>query len=978
MTAATDRPWRILLVDDNAQDRADAKAALLGGSQRRYRFSEAALADEAVLLCAQAPLFDCMLLDFELPDGNALDVLARLARDADDLPRLPVVILTGTALGDANRAVLRAGAQDYVGKAWLGAESLTRAVENAVERHAMTRELHRQHARQQLVAEVAHAASGGSDNKLSLFERIGALVDADIQLHHLIEAGADGPVLRLQASVGLDGGAQARLDSLCIGEALCGQVAQVGRPIYRDDLQQSTDTAADGLRALGARACMCYPLLGGAQVVGTMSFASRLRDGFSRDDLDFMAGMAKQVALANERLRVDAELRDSEAFNASLLDSSIDCVKVLDLDGRIQHVNGNGQTLLELDQPDRVTGQAWAGLWPPAARAEVEAAVRSAALGQATAFEGACPTFKGLMKWWEVSVSPIREPLTEKVLRLLVISRDATARRADAQALLDSRERLRASEQELRTLTDNAPDVMTRFDRDLRHVFVNVAVTQAMGWRPDQVVGKTHRELGMTGELCELWERALQQVLATGEAQDIEFAFDGPTGLRDWAGRLVAEPHHNGRVEHVLGVMHDITERRQIEARREDLLEAERAARSESERVAIIKDEFLATLSHELRTPLAAIVGWANVLTRSSANADVVRRGVDAIARNGAVQARLIEDLLDMNRIVSGKLKMDIGPVDVDLVAVAAVDTLRPAAQAKGVTLDLAIAHDRAALVSGDATRLHQVLANLLGNALKFTPAGGVVTVATGVLRTGAVTLTVSDTGRGIEPKFVPFLFDRFSQADGSTARVHGGLGLGLSIVKQLVELHGGSVSGRSPGLGLGATFELVLPGIARRESAPPALPAPWAPPSAYAPLEEHHAGDLRGISVLLVDDQDDVLELARRLLCEAGARVVTAASASAALARLREELPDLLSSDIGMPGMDGYELIATVRNDLGLACAQLPAAAMSAFTRPKDHARVLQAGYQAYIEKPIRPGLLIGTVIDLAGARRPGAGAAD
>lgn len=959
MNAENEAPWRILLVDDNPIDRADAKAALLNGSDRRYAFSEAASADEAVAMAASAGAFDCIVLDFELPDGDALEVLARWPRDADALLHTPVVILTGGAPRAKTRALLRAGAQDYVGKAWLGPESLTRAVENAIQRHTMMRDLNRHHGRQQLSAQgVPVESSGRADALLAFFERLGALVDADLQCHCLHELRLAGAGVRTHTSVGLDRAAEAAL------VAVCGDAAA------------PPGAAFDLLRSQGARAVLHQPIRLADRLIGSLSFGSRTRETFNVDDADFVAAISRQIAASHDRAQVEAQLRDTEAFNSGLLDSSVDCVKLLGVDGRLQHLNDNGRRLLEIDDLGQALERRWPDFWPDGDRAEVEAAVVSAAGGRPAAFEGWCPTFGGSMKWWEVSVSPIRDAATDQVTRILVISRDATARRADAQALRESRVQLLARETELRTLTDNAPDVMTRFDRDLRHLFVNAAVTRATGKLPAEIIGKTNRELGMPPENCDVWDSALHRVFETGQPQELEFAFSGPSGMRHYAARFVPEPSDDGSVKHVLGVTHDITERKHNEARREELLQAERAARLESERVAIIKDEFLGTLSHELRTPMAAIVGWANIMKRSPDNPETMQRGIDAIVRNGKVQVRLIDDLLDMNRIVSGKLKMEIDFIDIDTVVTAVVDTLRPSAEAKGIRLEHAMKQTAPAQVRGDATRLQQVLSNLMGNAIKFTPAGGVVTVTTDIAPGDRVELTISDTGTGIDPKFLPFLFDRFSQADGSAARKHGGLGLGLSIVHRLVELHGGTVAGRSDGVGRGATFVVALPRAdstepleSRPTGAGPDDAAPASRPSDFVGLGGPGETDLRNISVLLVDDQADVLELARRLLVECGARVVVADSGAAAMALLETERPDILLSDVGMPGMDGYELIALVRERLGLTPALLPAVAVTAFTRQQDRARALHAGYQAHLAKPIQPQLLIQTVFDLTAA---------
>ncbi len=995
MSTDTFAPWRVLLVEDNALDRAESKAALITGSSRRYIFSEAASADETVALCIATPPFDCILLDFGLPDGDGLDVLARLPRDGDGLLLVPVLILTIGVAPDKHRALLRAGAQDYVGKAWLGPESLTRAVENTVERHAMQRELNLHCSRQRLMAEGANMQSEGRRESFTAhFERVGALIDADLQCHCFHDRRAGAGDLPGQMVKGMAAGAAADFSQAYRDEA--AGLARDGSAVAGSagSAESAKASAAPPaviaalMKSLGAGAVIQHRVVAGGKLIATMSFGSRSRSEFSRADIDFIQAVGRQLSESSERSVLYAQFRESEAFNSGLLDSSIDCVFVLSADGRIQHLNEGGMRLLEVDDLDRVLQRKLSYLWPEAVGPVIDAAIAAAANGQPGTFEAACPTFAGTMKWWEVSVSPIRDTASDNVRRVLVVSRDATARRDVARALQESRAELLARETELRTLTDNAPDVWTRFDRDLRHVFVNAAVTRTTGKLPSEIIGKTNRDLGMAPDHCALWDTALRSVFESGKPTEIEFKFDSPGGTRHYLARLVAEPSHDNTVRNVLSVAHDVTDRKHVEIQREELLKAERAARLESDRLALIKDEFLGTLSHELRTPLAAIVGWANILKRPAVDVDTVRKGVEVIARNGKLQARLIDDLLDMNRIVSGKLKMELALLDIAVVALAVVDTLRPSAEAKGLNLQMNLSKSTAARVRGDATRLQQVLSNLIGNAIKFTPAAGVITVRTDVLPGGAVTLSVEDTGKGIDARFLPFLFDRFSQADGSAAREHGGLGLGLSIVRQLTELHGGTVSGHSEGTGRGALFVVTLPGVATEATDPDtsmvsALPAVGAASAAgpvRAPELEAKASEfsmlasqseraLEGITVVLVDDQPDVLELVCRLMVDCGAQVRMASSGADALEMLRDAPPDILISDIGMPGMDGYELLAQVRGVLGLSAAVLPALALTAFTRPHDRSKSIEAGYQVHLEKPIRLSLLIQAVLELTAA---------
>jgi len=399
---------------------------------------------------------------------------------------------------------------------------------------------------------------------------------------------------------------------------------------------------------------------------------------------------------------------------------------------------------------------------------------------------------------------------------------------------------------------------------------------------------------------------------------------------------------------------------------RKILLENEREARAEAERTSQMKDEFLATLSHELRTPLSAILGWAQVLRRGSRDGADLQRGLQTIERNARAQAQLIEDLLDMSRIASGKVLLDIQTVAPASFIDAAIETVRSTAAAKNIRLEKR--YDPApCAVTGDPARLQQVIWNLLSNAIKFTPRDGEVTVEL-AQHDDQVIIAVRDTGVGIRPEFITHVFERFRQADASTTRRHGGLGLGLSIVKHLIEQHGGTVRAESPGEGRGATFTIELPvaktSARRSDRAPAAVPAPATP--------EMTVRDLSGVSVLVVDDDCDAREVIARILGDCHARVRIAASARDAFTALRADPPDILISDLGMPEVDGFELLAWVRALQRESGGQLPAVALTAFARSEDRLRALEAGFSAHIPKPVEPSELIATLASLVGPAAP------
>jgi signal transduction histidine kinase len=367
------------------------------------------------------------------------------------------------------------------------------------------------------------------------------------------------------------------------------------------------------------------------------------------------------------------------------------------------------------------------------------------------------------------------------------------------------------------------------------------------------------------------------------------------------------------------------------------------------------KDEFLGTVSHELRTPLTAILGWAHILEKKR-DPDSIERGLAIIERNAKSQAQIIEDILDVSRIISGKLRLDLRAVDLGASVQAAIDVVRPAAEARGIELEVHLDPQTGAVL-GDADRLQQVAWNLLSNAVKFTPKGGRVSLH--MARVGSVArIVVRDTGKGIDPEFLPFVFERFRQADSSTSRAHAGLGLGLSIVRHIIELHGGYVRAESDGKGKGATFVVDVPLHAPTRVAESRVSSP-------APSADGHRLD--GLKVLVVDDEPDARELIAVILGDQGAEVTTAASATEAMRQIVAVRPDVLVSDIGMPGEDGYWLIRKVRalkDDL----SRVPAIALTAYARADDARKAFLAGYQMHVAKPVEPATLTAVVFDVGG----------
>jgi signal transduction histidine kinase len=470
---------------------------------------------------------------------------------------------------------------------------------------------------------------------------------------------------------------------------------------------------------------------------------------------------------------------------------------------------------------------------------------------------------------------------------------------------------------------------------------------------------------------------ALPAILCTGfadEARVVEAMRSGVAdvvpkseGYLDYLPEAIERVLRERRVERELAEAMRAREReahfRALAEEREGLLTAERAARAEAERASKMKDEFVAMLSHELRTPLNAIVGWTQFLLRDPSASESIRKGLDVIDRNARAQARMVDELLDFSRILAGKLRLEAERVDLVDIVEYVIRSVGPAAEAKDIGIVSAL--EPGGVVFADPTRLQQIVWNLMSNAVKFTGKGGTVEVTVRRVA-GEVELIVADNGQGITPEFLPHVFERFRQEDGSIARQHGGLGLGLAIARQLVDLHGGCIEARSAGAGLGATFIVKLP----------ATDAAALVRSPDEPLANVTPPELAGLHIAIVEDEPDARELVRSVLEERGAKTAVFGAALEALEACTVAPPDVIVSDIGLPGVDGYEFIRRLRTFEAPRGRKTPAAALTAFARAEDRRRALLAGFQAHVSKPIDPLELVVVIAALAGRTMTDAGA--
>lgn len=519
---------------------------------------------------------------------------------------------------------------------------------------------------------------------------------------------------------------------------------------------------------------------------------------------------------------------------------------------------------------------------------------------------------------------------------------------------------LQQSDLRFRQLADTIPQLAWMARADGWIYWYNRRWYEYTGTTPEQMEGWGWERVHDPEQLPVVLER-WQASIASGTPFDMEFPLRGADGVfRPFYTLVRPFRDESGAVVQWFGTNTDVSAQHRLVQDRNDLLEAERAARSEAERISRMKDEFVATLSHELRTPLNAILGWSYMIARGDVQGADLKRGLETIERNARAQVQMIEDLLDMSRIISGKLRLEIQEVDTSSISEAAIASIGPAAQAKGITLHRV---DKGAqpVIRGDPHRLQQILWNLLSNAVKFTGNGGNVTIAVGC-DDSSCEIRVSDDGIGIAPEFLPQVFERFRQADGSTTRSYSGLGLGLSIVKQLVELHGGTIEAASAGTGRGSTFTVRLPRI-------PADSRSTAPSARAAPPEKRAPSNiLAGVKLLCVDDEPDARDVVARILTDHGATVMTAGSADEGRKRAIDFRPDLLISDLGMPLEDGFALIRSIRSSANEAARSLPAIALTALARAEDRDRAISAGFQAHISKPVQIPELISTVAKLVG----------
>ncbi|MET0790224.1 MAG: PAS domain S-box protein [Polyangiaceae bacterium] len=689
-----------------------------------------------------------------------------------------------------------------------------------------------------------------------------------------------------------------------------------------------------------------------------------------KDDAD--GGSGPNASKEGARVSQPVSEERFELLIQSVLDYGI---FMLDITGVVASWNVGAERINGY-RADEIIGQHFSVFYPQAdiASGKCEAELATAEREGRFEEEGWRIRKGGELFWANVVISAVRTR-TGELVGFGKVTRDLSERRR-------AEEELRSSEERLRLLIDSVQDYAIFILDPTGHVATwNPGATRLKGYEAAEIVGshfsRFYPEEDILAGKCEM---ELEGATRLGRFEDEGWRIR-KDGSRFWANVVITAIRN--RDDALVGfakVTRDLTERKQREeerltlarteeARRLAELNEERArsmaevlreARDRAEEATRIKDEFLATVSHELRTPLNAILGWSRMLSGGTLEPDKATHAVEIIIRNALAQNHIIDDLLDVSRIIAGQLRLDVELVDVHSVINAAIDVVRPAADAKGIVLE-AIPSSAVGAIRGDAGRLQQVLWNLLSNAVKFTPRGGRVSVSL-ERKDSAVEVAVSDTGNGIAPEFLRYVFDRFAQQEGSSSRKTGGLGLGLAIVKHLVELHGGTVEAHSKGIGAGSTFVLRLPVIAVR----PSVSDPSAPFPSVENLD--YPKELRGLHVLVLDDDKDARELVKVVLEQGGANVTLLGNAVEALQAIPLQRPDVIVSDIGMPGEDGYAFIQKLRQLPREMGGRTPAVALTAFARAEDRRKALLAGFQNHAAKPVEPQELLMVIANLAG----------
>ena len=941
MPRAVEEPlpgWCILVVDDSPDERADVRRMLLKGCDRRLTFIEAGTAQAAIAAVRGALVLpDCMVLDYNLPDMDAPDVLQAL-KGPDGMPVCPIVVLTGGISQDDGRRVLRAGAQDYIGKEWTSPQSLSRAIENACESWAMARELRQRKEAIRLVADRdafralfgdatrdlldEHAVKRVASQLLGRYLGANRLIYAELMddEHVVIEPGYVSEVQQIDGVYRLADYGPALLATLRAGEN-----------VHVPDMQLEHGYSAAERQAYADMQIvsnLSIPILKSDRLVAILGVHQKTPRVWTHDEKFMVRDIAERTWTAVKQARSEAKLLASRAQLTQVVAIMPSFSAVLRGPGHVFEMAN--QAFYELVQHGpEILGLAYAEALPEIASQGFPALLDKAyRTGENFEAKGMRAFVKrgsenGLT---EIFVDFVYLPLREADGLVSGIFLHGVDRTEQVRA----EHSLRRSQRELQTLADNIPDILSRFDRNFRFVFMNAAGEKATGLRKSDFLGKTNREMGLPEALCQVWESTSRTVFNTGVEKVIEFEFDGPQGIRHYASRLVPEFDADGLAEFVLEVTSDVTQRKLFEL---TLSDADRR-----------KDEFLATLAHELRNPLAPIRTGLQLLKlapKGDAQADMVARTLPVMERQLGQLVRLIDDLLDVSRISSGKIVLKRERISLQDMAAAALEASQPMIDAAchSLTTDWPI---EAVWLDADPTRMAQIFSNLLTNSAKYMRAGGHIRFSA-VRRGESIVISVQDTGMGIPADMLGSIFDMFTQVNRTLDRSQGGLGIGLSLVKTLVGMHDGVVEVASGGIDQGSTFTVILPTAASPVSGPQTmLPLP----SMGTASASHR--------IMVVDDNIDAAETLVMLLDLSGHDARAAFGGQEALDVAITFRPEVVFLDIGLPGMDGYEVARHLLAAPATASATL--IALTGWGTEQDIQKSKKAGFHAHLTKPVDP----------------------
>ncbi|XHX78298.1 MAG: response regulator [Stenomitos frigidus ULC029] len=991
----------VLIVDDCLEDRETFRRYLNQDHRYRYRLLEAETGAEALEIYQQVEL-DAVLLDYSLPDYEGLELLHLMQQQN---PRhVPIVLVTGQGSESIAVRLLKAGAEDYLIKGSLTTADLQAAIRDAIDKTELRLRLRQSQERERLVAHIAQQIRQSLDLATILnttVEEVRQLFDTDRVLIFRFHPDWSGTVIA--ESVGAEWSAVLSttiidpcLATTCVRQYQQGRVTTIAN-IHAAEIDPCY---VEMLAEFQVQANLVVPILQSDRLWGLLiAHHCAAPRSWQTTEIALLKQLSTQVGTAiqqaelyqqaqselAERQRIEAELRDSELFVRKILDSTSECVKVLNLDGQLLYMNPGGQVQLGICDFARFALCQWVEFWNGDDRQAAEQAIAIAKAGDSSQFEGYRSTVDGIPKWWEVQVSPILDA-EGNVERLLSVSRDITHRKASetalktskdhAELLYDTVKELLVSTQPLTLIDRLFENLKGLLELDLYLNYVvedspaNADCSQmrlAAYGGIEPAIAREIEYLSLGQAVCGTTAQEGQQTVLSDvqNSDNSKAALIRSLRVTAYSSQpLIAQGQLFGtlsfgsrRRSHFTTdeteLLQALCDQIAIALERANLVNSLQQQAEQLRQADRLKDEFLAVLSHELRTPLNPILGWTRLLQTRDLDEDRTIIALATIERNAKLQAQLIDDLLDISRIMRGKLTLNATPVNLATVISAALETVRLAAEAKHIQFEITI-DDQVQRVAGDLGRLQQAVWNLLSNAIKFTDEAGRIEIRLTQVDHHAQ-VQIIDSGKGINPAFVPYVFEYFRQEDGSTTRKFGGLGLGLAIARQIIELHGGTIWAESAGDGYGAIFTFQIPGlnaVSSTLSAAPVSPLPTLP--------------LSGIRVLIVDDAADTRDFLSFLLEQSGAIVTTAATAAAALQALEQSRPNILLSDIGMPETNGYDLIRAIRaSEQG---QNLPAIAITAYAGELNQQSAIAAGFQRHIAKPINSDQLILVIRELVG----------